>query len=80
MAGAAFDFRMNGDDALRAALEELIRRAENLEPAFADIGEALLVSHRKRWDAQVDPEDESGRAVDLPAAGRRQAGIPSNKP
>jgi phage virion morphogenesis protein len=63
MAGAAFDFHMNGDAALRAALEELIRRAENLQPAFADIGEALLLSHRERWDDQVDPEGKHWAAL-----------------
>jgi phage virion morphogenesis protein len=38
------------------ALKRFERASGDLHPMLADIGEALLISHRARFDAQVDPE------------------------
>jgi phage virion morphogenesis protein len=47
---------IDGDKELLDALNELIGRAQNLKPFFADIGEQLLVTHRDRWKRQEAPD------------------------
>lgn len=49
-------FRLEGDKALLSALDAFIRRAQNLKPVYADIGEYMLLAHRERWAKQVSPE------------------------
>lgn len=55
MAGASIKITFD-DSAVREALDRLARAGADLRPAFADIGEHLLISHRERWDRQVDPD------------------------
>ena len=53
MAGAFVEI---DDRQINASLHRLLQVSNNLEPVFRDIGEYLLISHRARFEAQVDPE------------------------
>lgn len=45
------------DDAdLRQALEQLQAKLGDLTPVFRDLGEALLISHRARFDRGIGPD------------------------
>lgn len=57
MAGASLGIGIEIDnrDVLQA-LRRLQEAGGNLQGAFADIGEYLLISHRERWDQQVSPD------------------------
>ncbi|MCG9624632.1 phage virion morphogenesis protein [Vibrio mediterranei] len=55
MAGVSYS--MSVDDALiTQALNRLIQRGTNLEPALRDIGELLLVTHDQRFKDQTTPD------------------------
>lgn len=57
MAGASISIDYTiPDKEIAARLRALADAGEDLEPAFIDIGESLLNSHRERWDSQVDAE------------------------
>jgi len=60
MAGASIsiDYEFN-DQRIIDALKRLERAGADMEPAFMDIGESLLNSHRDRWDQQVSPDGEA---------------------
>ena len=62
MAGArtsiTYDFKE-----LRGALDQLKERSADAEPAWRDIGEYLLNSHRERFLQQVDPESHPWKAL-----------------
>lgn len=55
MAGAFIEIKDNSPQVLDA-LQQLLRKTGNLEPAFRDIGEYLLRSHDVRWRAAIDPD------------------------
>lgn len=57
MAGADISIEID-DREVRLAFDRLISAGGNLEPAFRDIGEYLLVSHRRRFENQVDPDGQ----------------------
>lgn len=40
----------------RAAIREAIRRLENMQPVYEDIGEYLVEAHRQRFAQGVDPD------------------------
>jgi phage virion morphogenesis protein len=57
MAGAALAINVEFDDRqVREALKRLERAGGNLKPAFQDIGEYLLISHRERFDKEQAPD------------------------
>lgn len=59
MAGASLGISVEIDDReVLQAIQRLQDAGGNLQGAFADIGEYLLISHRERWDRQVSPEGE----------------------
>ena len=60
---------------MAAALEGLARRAANLRPALADIGEYLMLAHEERFDAQESPEGEPW----APLSERYRARKPRNR-
>ncbi|MEJ1384876.1 MAG: phage virion morphogenesis protein, partial [Candidatus Sedimenticola sp. (ex Thyasira tokunagai)] len=57
MAGASIrvDHQIS-DQAVIDALDRLILAGGNLEPAFADYGEHLLISHDERYERQEAPD------------------------
>ncbi len=55
MAGAKFGVEIDDRD-VQAAFDRLLKAGESLEPAFRNIGEYLLISHRERFRAQESPE------------------------
>ncbi len=55
MAGAKFGVEVD-DSQVKAAFDRLLEAGSDLEPAFRDIGEYLLISHRDRFRAQESPE------------------------
>ncbi len=55
MAGAKFEVEVDDGD-VKAAFDRLLEAGGDLEPAFRDIGELLLISHRERFRAQESPE------------------------
>ena len=56
MAGVTYQLELDGIEAVQAKLNELLARGQNLQPAMADIGEMLLLSHDERWRDQVAPD------------------------
>lgn len=57
MAGASLKADIHIDDReVRQALQRLERSGGNLQAAFADIGEYLLISHRERWEREEAPD------------------------
>lgn len=56
MAGSFITIRSYGLQPARALLAQLIRKGQNLEPAFAEIGEYLLESHQERFALEVAPD------------------------
>jgi phage gpG-like protein len=57
MAGASLAINVEFEDRpVREALKELERAGGNLKPAFQDIGEYLLISHRERYDKEQAPD------------------------
>ncbi|MEW4983077.1 MAG: phage virion morphogenesis protein [Cycloclasticus sp.] len=65
MAGASISINAEfNDQQVVDAFRRLVDKAENLEPVFADIGEALLNSHRDRWDRQESPDGEPWAKLD----------------
>lgn len=64
MAGAASRISIEIESAeVRRTLQALLAAAGDLKPAFADIGEHLLISHRERWQRHVDPEGRPWRPL-----------------
>jgi phage virion morphogenesis protein len=55
MAGAAIKIDIQ-DQQVLDAFNRLLHAVQDPEPAWRDIGEYLLISHRDRFDRQVDPE------------------------
>lgn len=55
MAGASLKVEIDDREVLKA-LQRLQDAGANMQGAFADIGEYLLISHRERWDRQVSPD------------------------
>ncbi|MDD5037127.1 MAG: phage virion morphogenesis protein [Methylococcaceae bacterium] len=55
MAGSFLQIQYD-DHLVLDALRRLSASAANLEPAFEDIGEALLLSHANRWRQMVDAD------------------------
>jgi len=55
MAGATWTIEANFEP-LEKALQRLSQATGNLKPAFADIGEAQLISHREGWQNQQAPD------------------------
>ena len=60
MAGASItiDYQFN-DQRIVEALRRMERAGANMEPAFIDIGEGLLNSHRARWAQQISPDGQT---------------------
>lgn len=57
MAGASLAINVEFEDReIREALKRLERAGGDLEPAFRDIGEYLLISHRERFDKEQAPD------------------------
>lgn len=56
MAGARIELELSGLALVQQRLNLLGERAENLQPAFEDIGEMLLLSHFERWGRQESPD------------------------
>ena len=55
MAGAKLGIEVDDRD-VAAAFDRLLEAGADLEPAFRDIGEMLLISHRERFRTQESPE------------------------
>lgn len=55
MAGAKFGIEVEDRD-VAAAFDRLLEAGGDLEPAFRDIGELLLISHRERFRTQESPD------------------------
>ncbi len=55
MAGAFIEIRTE-DSGIRDVLERLQAKLSDLTPVFRDIGEALLISHRERFDRGEAPD------------------------
>lgn len=55
MAGAEISIEID-DREVRQAFDRLIAAGGDLERAFHDIGDYLLISHRRRFENQVDPD------------------------
>jgi len=58
MSGAVVKIEIEGQERVEAALSGMARRAADLRPALADIGEYLMLAHQERFDAQESPEGE----------------------
>lgn len=58
MAGARLTIDLD-DRAVQRRLAEMLRRGQNLEPVFADIGEYLDLAHRERFDREIDPQGDA---------------------
>ena len=56
MAGSFITVTPSGHEPVLAYLQQLQEKSGNLQPVLADIGELLLISHRERWQQQVDPQ------------------------
>lgn len=59
MAGVNLTVTETGFDALSNAFQQLINRGQDLQPAFAAIGEYLLGSNQNRIDQGVTPDGEA---------------------
>lgn len=55
MAGARYSLSIN-HASIQAALNELLKRGQNLKPAMMEIGEELLISHNERFSEQKAPD------------------------
>ncbi len=62
MAGASISITYDFKE-LRGALDQLKERSADAKPAWRDIGEYLLNSHRERFLQQVDPEGNPWEAL-----------------
>ncbi|OZS41961.1 phage virion morphogenesis protein [Photobacterium sanguinicancri] len=58
MVGVNYSIRLDGIEHIRERINELLTRGQNLEPAFQDIGEMLLLSHNERWAKQESPDGQ----------------------
>ncbi|MBA1445867.1 MAG: phage virion morphogenesis protein [Chromatiales bacterium] len=59
MAGAALKINVEiNDHVIQQALTRLADAGAGMKPAFADIGEYLLISTKERFDAQESPDGE----------------------
>ena len=56
MAGASITIELNGLSNSIDIINSMLRKADNLEPAMADIGEMLLLSHQERNAKQQAPD------------------------
>lgn len=56
MAGARIELELTGLALVQQRLNQLTERAGNLQPAFEDIGEMLLLSHFERWGREESPD------------------------
>ncbi|MGF1688712.1 phage virion morphogenesis protein [Photobacterium japonica] len=56
MAGARYTITIDGQEAIQKRINHLLQAGTNLQPAFQDIGEMLLISHSDRWERQVSPD------------------------
>ena len=64
MAGASQPIDINVDDQdVKAALNALLARIGDLQPAFRDLGEALLNSTRARFSSQTAPDGSPWAAL-----------------
>lgn len=72
---AGIHIELDGQSAISHALNQLMAQINDLEPAFADIGEYLLLSHRQRFDEQQSPDGEPWE----PLSATSQALKPKNK-
>ncbi|MGF1680213.1 phage virion morphogenesis protein [Photobacterium minamisatsumaniensis] len=63
MAGANYSIRLDGIEYIRERINELLTRGQNLEPAFQDIGEMLLLSHNERWAKQESPNGQPWQSL-----------------
>ncbi len=64
MAGASQPIDINVDDQdVKAALNALLARIGDLQPAFRDLGEALLNSTRARFSSQTAPDGSPWKAL-----------------
>lgn len=55
MAGVRYAVRIN-DDEIQKRLNQLLKKGADLTPAFASIGEDLLISHDQRFRDQKSPD------------------------
>ena len=58
MAGVRITVDFRGAAAVSRVLRRLSEAGQNLEPALADIGEALVNSHQERWRLEQSPDGE----------------------
>lgn len=58
MAGAHYAIDID-DDAIRKSLNTLLKKGTDLTPAFASIGEDLLISHHQRFIDHPPPDGEA---------------------
>ncbi|MGF1727202.1 phage virion morphogenesis protein [Photobacterium nomapromontoriensis] len=56
MAGACYTITIDGQEAIQQRINHLLQAGTNLQPAFQDIGEMLLISHSDCWERQVSPD------------------------
>lgn len=56
MEGIKFTVDLTGDKHLLKTLNQMIKTGENLEPAFAEIGDYLIESHEERLKMGVEPD------------------------
>lgn len=58
MAGARISVRANGTKKVKDVINRIHKQGQNLEPAFAEIGEYLIESHQERFNLEVSPNGE----------------------
>ena len=77
MAGTFINVAVEGGEDIRAALDLLKSRGQNLEPVFADIGEYLLISHYERFKRQESPEGVKWKDLNLEYEARKKKKRPA---
>ena len=58
MAGSFITVRANGSAAIKKLLNNIIDAGNNLEPAFAEIGEYLIEATQERFKLEIGPNGE----------------------
>lgn len=76
MAGASLDIQVDDRDIL-AGLNALDANLEDFQPAFADMGEHLLLSHQQRWDQAQAPDGTPWEPLSADYAARKARKYPN---
>ena len=68
MAGSSISITID-DQSLMEALNQVIAKTTNLQPAFADIGEYLDLASRQRFDTATAPDGSRWVSIRAPVKG-----------